>query len=800
MKQLCALTARLGFSFFITGLGFAAEPAASLAPAPPSEVRDSAGNTPLHRAALRLDVDAVRSLLTAGANPNAKNNAGATPLLYGAGHAEVVRLLLEKKADPNAKSAAGNTPLMACVIHNPSAAAARLLLDAGADIIAVAPGLRGAPTTLFQRAITGGDPETIKLLIERGADPHAPGTTYLPAAATIGDRETVRLLLDLGADPNRVGVGAGSALNAAYSRYDAATAALLVEHGADLNQRSPGTYRTPPMVWSAYNDTGDATAAKLLVERGVDVNTADDVGETALSYALKIGPDTPLVKYLRSVGATEPGPRKIKPLPARAVPATADARAAMIRESAQHSIDLLQRSSTAYLESPYIRNVAKCISCHHQNLPAIAFDLGRERGLSVDERAFGQQIAAQIETWTGAPRVAALEVAFPFPDSTLASYGLLGLRAARYQADGLTDAIVHSVLRRQQPNGSWTKGIRRPPIGDGELTATALTIGALKAYSIDGREAEVAASIRQARQWLDGQQASSHNETVMQLLGLGWSGEDAKLLQPHVAKLVQSQRPDGGWAQLPGRDSDAFATGTALYALHCAGGLSGNDPVYQRGVEFLLRTQFDDGSWWVRSRSWPLQPHFDSGFPHGKDQWISAAGTAWAASALLLVLEPQTPAKPLPTGQQLMAAYATHAAAERKELTSDAASPVSSSGSAVEFARDIKPILERSCVGCHSGQKPRGAFDLASRDALLKGGQSGEPAIIPGHAEESPLIQFVSGKIEDLEMPPLARREKYPALSSAEIARLRAWVDAGAPWPLIKTASANLPSSPSRME
>jgi hypothetical protein len=58
-----------------------------------------------------------------------------------------------------------------------------------------------------------------------------------------------------------------------------------------------------------------------------------------------------------------------------------------------------------------------------------------------------------------------------------------------------------------------------------------------------------------------------------------------------------------------------------------------------------------------------------------------------------------------------------------------------------------------------------------------------EPAILPGHAEDSPLIHFAAGEVEDLEMPPLDRREKYPALSDEEIARLKLWIDAGAPWP-----------------
>ncbi len=62
--------------------------------------------------------------------------------------------------------------------------------------------------------------------------------------------------------------------------------------------------------------------------------------------------------------------------------------------------------------------------------------------------------------------------------------------------------------------------------------------------------------------------------------------------------------------------------------------------MFRRGTEYLLGTQYKDGAWYVRSRSVKFQPYFDSGFPFEHDQWISAAGTAWAALALSLTVEP----------------------------------------------------------------------------------------------------------------------------------------------------------------
>jgi hypothetical protein len=102
--------------------------------------------------------------------------------------------------------------------------------------------------------------------------------------------------------------------------------------------------------------------------------------------------------------------------------------------------------------------------------------------------------------------------------------------------------------------------------------------------------------------------------------------------------LLRTRRADGGWSQVEGGESDAYATGTALVALHLAGRLATDDPVYRQGLRFLIAAQRDDGSWFVKSRSKPFQPYFESGFPHGKDQFISMAASSWAVTALCLAL------------------------------------------------------------------------------------------------------------------------------------------------------------------
>jgi hypothetical protein len=154
-----------------------------------------------------------------------------------------------------------------------------------------------------------------------------------------------------------------------------------------------------------------------------------------------------------------------------------------------------------------------------------------------------------------------------------------------------------------------------------------------------------------------------------------------------------------------------------------------------------------------------------SGFPHHRDSWISAAATSWVVLALT----------------QVAPAGSAEGKPDFAPSTPPARTPRNEGG--IDFARQIKPLLERSCVGCHSGERPRGLFRIDGREALLKGGASGEPAIVPGESQKSPLIDYVSGSMPDLVMPPSAQRKRYPALATDEVALLRAWIDQGAVWP-----------------
>jgi Squalene-hopene cyclase C-terminal domain len=226
------------------------------------------------------------------------------------------------------------------------------------------------------------------------------------------------------------------------------------------------------------------------------------------------------------------------------------------------------------------------------------------------------------------------------PGETMTTgYTLIALAAEKYPGDALTDAMALWSASSQFGDGSWNLPSHRAPIEYSPFTGTALGLRTLQLYGPPVKRKEFDTRIAKARNWLEQTSARDNEGRTFRLLGLGWGGSDKKVLKQAVDDLLRNQRPDGGWAQLPGLESDAYATGQALYALRIGGGVSPTHNAYRKGVANLLRTQVADGTWLVHTRSYPVQPYFESGFPHGPDQWISAAATSWATMALTLALD-----------------------------------------------------------------------------------------------------------------------------------------------------------------
>ena len=93
----------------------------------------------------------------------------------------------------------------------------------------------------------------------------------------------------------------------------------------------------------------------------------------------------------------------------------------------------------------------------------------------------------------------------------------------------------------------------------------------------------------------------------------------------------------------------------------------------------------------------------------------------------------------------------------------------------VDFAGEILPLLEDHCIDCHGPDKAKSAFRVDQRAVMLKGGDSGLAAIVPGKPEKSFLMEVVRGVDPDMQMPP-----KGDPLGSEQVALLEKWIAEGA--------------------
>jgi ankyrin repeat protein len=479
-------------------------------------------------------------------------------------------------------------------------------------------------------AATAGDAASMKLLIDRGADVKAPAQPLLTMAVTMQCSKCVELLVAKDLD------------KAAYTGTLADIAVLgdvnavrqMLDHGADVNAFDP--FGRTPLMYAAVSDVLPLDVVKLLIERGAHVNAVDrhkeavDAGLTALDIAKRHG-DTPIVELLVKSGAKGT---------ASAPPLTKPRRENTIQAAIQRSIPLLQRADANFTPK------SGCISCHNNSLAAMTVSLARKSGFRVDEQIAAQQVKANA-TFLEKLRDR-LHQGFMFPVGDffgpgMLSYVLVGLDGEHYKPDLNTDAVAMYIRLHQMTDGHWAtnRADSRPPLGSDYIGQTALSMRALQLYAPKSDKAACDKSIRLAAAWLVNAQSKTNDDRSWRLLGLAWAGAGKDSIRKGIRELLAVQRTDGGWSDIPTMESTAYSTGRALFALRSAG-LPVSDTGYERGVQFLLSTQQEDGSWHVKTRSLAFQPYFDAGFPHGLDQWISAAGTSWATMALALSPAPRT--------------------------------------------------------------------------------------------------------------------------------------------------------------
>jgi ankyrin repeat protein len=592
-----------------------------------ANVRDDLGATPLMYAAALPEQDSVRALLDGGADVNAVTAAGSTALMWATNQPSTVRLLLDRGADVNAKTSSGGTALLTAT-RRANAESMKILLARGANPKAGAADgsdLLKAAYVNFNAVFNGSrtEPEVVRTLESAGVSLRSAdqlGTGVLSGG--LGDTAIANRLIDAGANPNEVLPSAAQSvpvLQFGITAGDMGFVRTLLERGANPNGKSS---REVTALMTAVNaPRPDPAMVRLLMDKGADVNAHDVQGRTVLDWAMMQG-DTDIARLLRRAGAAK-GTASVAAPVSMAHPRTT-------RVAMEIAIPRLQPIGPAFNKH------TGCISCHNESLPAIAVKLATNRGVSVDANLAAHPSHATLDFWKRQREnlMLGLEARIGgFMENT--TYGLWALAEEGVPANVTTDAVVYRLLELQKPDGSWQELDFRMPLGGiSPIKFTALAVRGVDTYALPALQHDAKAHIAKAREYLRRATPEDTQDEAFRLLGLVWSGAPAADVVNQGRRLKALQKPDGGWAQLPAMNSDAYSTGQAIYALRAAGG-SNNDSVHRKGVAYLLRTQLDDGTWFVRSRATiPIQAYFESGFPHGTDQFISAAGTSWAVMAL----------------------------------------------------------------------------------------------------------------------------------------------------------------------
>gem|GEM_PF-96455 len=599
-----------------------------------SNVVDRFGATPLMRAAMYGSADHVRVLLEQEADPNGEDHDGLTPLMYAAGgDVEKTNLLLKYGAKVDTQSKLGRTALLVASAFANNTPTVKALLRAGADVKYAD---RRGWTAVVLAARTG-DVELVRMLLDAGgivnggnAKRLSPGTPLMQAAWA-SDIESAKLLLSRGAADDQRSLNAS--LITASTHGCLPLVELLLDAGADPHANIVTNYvPESPILAACGSDTLNIDIVRKLVATHVDLAKKDNRGETPLSLARQRG-NSPIAKLLTSEVSAKTADSRSDTFAERKVTVDAPATETAIRKLTQKSVSLLQSCGPKFFAH------SGCTACHQQTLTSLAVPMARARGLSVDERTERQQIKLTAFD-LGRKRTAFLQRMKSGGTAHRIGYLLWGLSAADYPADETTDTMYVELAGLQLHNGSWVSDAHRPPTEYSPFSATAVSMRAIQHYSPPGLKAATARRIAKATEWLANTQARANAEKAFRLLGLHWGGADPKIIAQAKADLLRQQTDDGGWSQLPDLPPDAYATGLTLFALAETAQLRSDDPAYSKGVEFLMNTAEDDGSWQVKTRSFAFQPYFESGFPHEKDQWISAAATGWATMALLHTIEP----------------------------------------------------------------------------------------------------------------------------------------------------------------
>jgi hypothetical protein len=305
-----------------------------------------------------------------------------------------------------------------------------------------------------------------------------------------------------------------------------------------------------------------------------------------------------------------------------------------LRAAIQKAIPPLEKASAGSADK------RKCFTCHNQAIPILALTEAQQRGFEVDAKNLDRQRKHTLDHLKRGKKQ--YEEGKGQGGRVLtAGYALWALEAGKHKPDETTALVTQYLLGYQLEQHYWHHPGNRPPSSGSRFATTYVALVGLDEYETekqreagDARRAAILKWLLSAR----GQKALETEDMVFRLRSLELVGAESQDIDAAVESLLATQRDDGGWAQTKNMKSDAYAAATALTALLRGSHVDCGSKTAQQAARFLLDAQKDDGSWHVVTRAKGFQAYFESGYPHGKDQFISCAAGGWATIALTLML------------------------------------------------------------------------------------------------------------------------------------------------------------------
>lgn len=301
-----------------------------------------------------------------------------------------------------------------------------------------------------------------------------------------------------------------------------------------------------------------------------------------------------------------------------------------VRAAVEASLVYLQDESSDWIQTH------KCATCHHVPMMVWTANEARRRGFTLDKPSIDAALRISVDD----PRAGDLlreTKEPPTPENFVYAATFAAVASNSVPADELTPAATLArqntrayLLTSQNPDGSWTKPgpSGRPPIAEGQEINTAMTLLGLSGW----KDAEAATAGARGMDWLEKTPPKSDQSRLLRLLLKVRRQADRTALLDDIDSTLARQNQDGGWSQAKELPSDAFATGMSVYVLLEAG-LEPDHPAIGRALDFLIKTQTDDGNWVMTSR--PSGPE-DKGAENLRP--ITFAGSAWATLGLVRAL------------------------------------------------------------------------------------------------------------------------------------------------------------------